>query len=312
MRTFDDHDDPKIKEPIVTKGIAGRLKRSRLLSRRAGAARCHRCCRAERLKRLAEAINRDAVSSGKPDPQYEAFLEDGNDGRGIDNGFLVKTAKLRVVEVKQFGKDEKYKHPRTGESVHLNDRPPLMIRVVTRNTGGDFGLTVFANHLKSFLGYNDPNQRDNVRMKKRLQAEYLAKIVQERQKADPKERIIVLGDMNAYQFNDGVLDLLGIITGKPAAKDAVFNFSPDIVEPDLINLVDVIDASQRYSYTYDGNAQVIDHFLISVTLRDHISGFGYARVNADHPDSYRNDTNRPERFSDHDAAVAYFSMTPVR
>lgn len=314
---FDDHDDPKIKEPVVTKeGFAGRLKKISLAFRDVltlpdviGVAEAENLAG---LKRLAEAINRDTVSAGKPDPQYEAFLEDGNDGRGIDNGFLIKTSKLRVIEVKQFGKDEKYKHPRTGESVHLNDRPPLMIRVVTRNTGGDFGLTVFANHLKSFLGYNDPNQRDNVRMKKRLQAEYLAKIVQERQKADPKERIIVLGDMNAYQFNDGVLDLLGIIAGKPAAKDAVFNFSPDIVEPDLINLVDVIDASQRYSYTYDGNAQVIDHFLISVTLRDHISGFGYARVNADHPDSYRNDTNRPERFSDHDAAVAYFSMTPVR
>ena len=315
---FDDHDDPKIKEPIASKeAFAGRLKKISLAFRDVltmpdiiGVAEAENLAA---LKRLADEVNRDAVSSGKPDPKYEAFLEDGNDGRGIDNGFLVKTTKLKVIEVKQFGKDEKYKHPKTGENVHLNDRPPLMIRVVTKNTaGGDFGLTLFSNHLKSFLGYNDPNQQDNVRMKKRLQAEYLAKIVQERQKGDPKERIIVLGDFNAYQFNDGILDLMGIVTGKPAAKDAVFNFSPDIVDPDLINLVDVIDQSQRYSYTFDGNAQVIDHLLISVTLRDHISGFGYARVNADYPDSYRNNTDRPERFSDHDAAVAYFSMTPIR
>ena len=160
--------------------------------------------------------------------------------------------------MKQYGKDEKYKHPRTGENVLLNDRPPLMIRVSLKDKPG-FSFTVFANHLKSFLGYNTPNQMDNVRMKKRLQAEYLAKLVQERQKADAKEKIIVLGDFNAYQFNDGVVDLLGIVTGKPAEKDAVLNFSPDVVEPDLINLVDFIDRSQRYSYTYDGNAQVIDY-----------------------------------------------------
>jgi predicted extracellular nuclease len=84
--------------------------------------------------------------------------------------------------------------------------------------------------------------------------------------------------------------------------------SEDLVNPDLINLVDLIQADQRYSYSYDGNAQTLDHVLINQTMRKHVEGFGFARLNADFPEIYRNDQTRVERFSDHDAAVAYFSF----
>jgi hypothetical protein len=43
-------------------------------------------------------------------------------------------------------------------------------------------------------------------------------------------------------------------------------------------------------------------------MRKHLVGFGYARLNADFPEIYRNDLNRVERYSDHDAAVAYFQF----
>ena len=87
--------------------------------------------------------------------------------------------------------------------------------------------------------------------------------------------------------------------------------SEDFVNPDMINLVNVIKADQRYSYVFDGNAQVLDHIIISDALKKHIQGFGYARLNADFPETYRNDDNRVERFSDHDAAVAYFTFDDI-
>lgn len=265
------------------------------------------------LKRLAAKINSDAVAGGKPDPKYDAFLVEGNDGRGIDNGFLVKTSRVKVIETKQFGKDEKYKHPGTKEDILLNDRPPLMLRasISDDKTGQPFEFTVFVNHLKSYSGYNDPKQMDNVRMKKKLQAEYLARLVQARQQANLKERMILIGDFNSYQFPDGILDQIGTITGKPAGKDEVMMPSEDLVNPDLINLVGAIAAPQRYSYIFDGNAQVLDHIIISETLRKHTTGFGYARINADYPESYRSDPSRIERFSDHDPAVAFFTMDDV-
>ena len=175
-------------------------------------------------------------------------------------------------------------------------------------TGRPFEVTVVVNHLKSFLGYNDPKQQDNVRTKKRLQAEFLARWVNERQKANPAEKIILLGDFNAFQFNDGIVDVVGTIEGKPAPKGEVLNPSDDLVNPDLADLVDSISQGSRYSDSFDGNAQAIDHIIINDPMKRHVVGFGYARVNADQPEVFRNDENRPERYSDQDPEVGYFTF----
>ncbi len=312
---FDDQDDPAIQEEIVTaESFAKRLKKISLGVRTVmQSPDIIGIVEAENLgalKRLADKINADAVAAGKPDPKYQAYLEDGNDGRGIDNGFLVKTSRVKVIEVKQYGKSDKYTNPDTKQENFLNDRTPLTLRasVDDAKTGRPFEITVVVNHLKSFLGYDDPKQMANVRLKKKLQAEFLAKLVADRQKANPKERIVLVGDFNAYQFNDGIVDVIGAIKGKPALKDEVMNPSDDLLDPDMIDLVDLIIADQRYSYRFDGNGQVLDHILISDSLKNNVHGFGYARMNADFPESYRNDDNRPERFSDHDAPVAYFTL----
>jgi predicted extracellular nuclease len=312
---FDDVDDPDIKEDILTpEAFARRLKKVSMTIRDLlqmpdviGAVEVENL---STLKRLADKVNSDAVTAGRPDPKYVAYLEEGNDGRGIDVGFLVRSSRVKVIEVKQFGKADKFKNPDTGDDEFLNDRPPLMIRVAIDDarTGKPFEMTLIVNHLKSFLGYSDPKQMANVRLKKRLQAEFLARYVQDRLKADPTERIALLGDLNAFQFNDGVMDVVGTIEGKPASKDVVLMPSTDLVDPDLTDLVDLIEAKQKYSYTFDGSAQAIDHMIISPALVNFVKGFGYVRVNADYPESYRNDDSRPERYSDHDPAVAVFSL----
>lgn len=312
---FDDEDDPEIKEDIVTReAFQKRLRKISLAVRDymrmpdiIGVTEAESLAV---LKKLADKINADAVAASQPNPKYEAYLIDGNDGRGIDAGFLVKSARVKVIEVKQFGKADKFKNPKGGEDV-LNDRPPLMLRasIDDEKTGKPFEFTAIVNHLKSFLGIDDPKDGGaRVRAKRRLQAEFLAKTIQERQIADPNERIVVLGDFNAYQFNDGIGDSIGTIKGTPAPKEAVMNHSLDLVNPDLTNLVDFKPADQRYSYSFDGNAQVLDHILVNEPMKRHIANFGYARLNADFPEIYRNDDARVERFSDHDAAIAYFSF----
>jgi predicted extracellular nuclease len=312
---FDDRDDPDYKEDVLSSdAFEKRLKKISLAIRDSlklpdviGVVEAENL---NGLKALAKRINADAVAAGLSDPAYEAFLIDGNDGRGIDNGFLVKTSRVKVLKVEQLGKDDKYKHPVTGESIFLNDRPPLLIRasIADEKSGKLFEFTAIVNHMKSYLGYDDPRQMQNVRLKKKLQAEFLAALVQSRQKADPADRMILLGDFNSYQFNDGILDMIGTLKGKPAARESLVHYSEDVVDPDLINLVEVIAAPERYSYSFEGNAQVLDHMLISETLKHHVRGFGFARINSDYPEIFRNDTARPERFSDHDPAVAYFSL----
>ena len=55
------------------------------------------------LQAVAAKVNNDAVGEGQPDPGYQAFLVEGNDVGGIDSGLLVKTPRVTIVDVTQFG-----------------------------------------------------------------------------------------------------------------------------------------------------------------------------------------------------------------
>ena len=71
------------------------------------------------------------------------------------------------------------------------------------------------------------------------------------------------------------------------------------------DLLDLLPSGERYSYVFDGTAQTLDHMLVSESLRPLVSLFAYVRGNADSPEAWRSDTRRPERISDHDAALAF-------
>jgi hypothetical protein len=261
------------------------------------------------LQALATKINNDAIAAGATNLNYQAFLVEGSDPGGIDVGFLVNSSRVNVSEVTQFGKDTTYVNPNNNQPELLNDRPPLVLRA-TINTSGNspFAFTVIVNHLRSLNGIDDPTDGNRVRVKRRAQAEYLAGLIEQRQTANPNERIIVIGDFNAFEFNDGYVDVIGTIKGAPTAANNVILASSDLVNPDLTDLVDTIPAAQRYSYSFNGNAQTLDHALVTANLLARVRRFEYARCNADFPETYRSDPNRPERISDHDMPVAAFSF----
>lgn len=263
------------------------------------------------LQDIANRVNADAVAAGNPDPQYAAYLEEGNDIGGIDVGFLVKTSRITVVDVTQEGKDATFINPNNGQPELLNDRPPLILRAtIPSPTGSTLAFTVIVNHLRSLNGVDDPVDGNRVRTKRRAGAEFLANLIQSRQSTDPNEKIIVLGDMNAFQFNDGFVDVIGTIKGTPAPADQVVLASGDLVNPDLTDLVDTLPADQRYSFIFDGNAQVLDHVIVNQSALALNTGFSYARNNADFPVVYYGVPTRPERVSDHDIPVAYFTFPP--
>ena len=105
--------------------------------------------------------------------------------------------------------------------------------------------------------------------------------------------------------------MVGTIKGTPTSCDEVVLCSGDLVNPDLTDLAETVPAADRYSYSFDGNAQVLDHELVTQNLLTRLHGLHYARNDADFPESFRNDPNRPERISDHDMPVAYFSFAPL-
>ena len=78
------------------------------------------------------------------------------------------------------------------------------------------------------------------------------------------------------------------------------------------DLIDFIEPAKRYSYVFGGSAQALDHILVNKAAQERALKFGYARLDADFPEVYRNDASRPERLSDHDAAILYLSLDEIQ
>jgi predicted extracellular nuclease len=316
QRFFDTTDDPTVADVVLTAtAFNNRLNKASLAIR--NVLRYPDIIGVEEMENIttlqavATKVNNDAVTAGDPNPNYQAFLVEGNDIGGIDVGFLVKTPKINIVDVVQYNKDTTYIDPATNMPAILNDRPPLVLRATVTRTGSDVSLpvTVIVNHLRSLSGIDDPVDGPRVRAKREAQAEDLAFLIQRFQNNDPTVNIVSIGDYNVFQFNDGYVDVLGVVKGNPVpANQVVVAPVPGITNPPLTDLVDTASADQRYSYSFNGSAQELDHILVNHNLASRVSRYSVARNDADFPEVFRNDPNRPERISDHDMPVAYFTM----
>jgi hypothetical protein len=98
--------------------------------------------------------------------------------------------------------------------------------------------------------------------------------------ADPFANVIVLGDLNDFEFSAPLTALEGA--------------------GDLHTLIESLPQGERYSYVFDGNAQTLDHIVVSENLFSHFP-FEYdsVHVNAEFFD----------QASDHDPQVARFRLT---
>jgi uncharacterized protein len=263
------------------------------------------------LQAVANKINADELAASGVNPAYQPYLAEGNDISNINVGFLVKST-VTVVDVTQYGKNTTFVSPTSGSTLLLNDRPPLVLRARAARPGSNeaTAFTVIVNHLRSLTDIDDPASGAQVRMKRQKQAEFLADLIQSRQIADPNEKIIALGDFNAFEFNDGYVDTVGTVKGTPAPPDQVVLSSNALVNPVLMALVDQAPVSEKYSYTFSGSAQELDQILLNQSAMSIFSRYAVARVNADFPEIYRNDPNRPERVSDHDWPVVFLALPP--
>ena len=332
QRFFDDVNDPAIGEPVLTAtAYNNRLAKASLAIRNnlqmpdiLGVVEVENLTT---LQSLAGRISSDAIAAAQPDPLYSAHLIEGNDVGGIDVGFLVKTAtvvgitpRVTVNAVVQELDGTLFVNP-DASSETLNDRPPLRLdAVVNHANGASFPLTVIVNHLRSLNGVNSeaagsngwPTGGARVRAKRLAQAQDLANLVQTRQTATPTEHIVLVGDFNAFEVNDGLGDSMGVIDGTPVPDNetAVSGDGVDLVNPDLDNLFDSPPAAERYGYVFDGNAQNLDHALINQPLiADTVARrIEHPRINADFADVLRNNNTTAVRLSDHDPVVAYFQV----
>lgn len=119
-------------------------------------------------------------------------------------------------------------------------------------------------------------------------------------------QLVVTGDFNAFEFSDGYVDVLGVITGNIDPALALLP-GPDLVEPDLVNHSAAIDPMERYSFIFRGSAQLLDHALTSMALDMSFRGLEYGRGNADAAFDLINTDGTPARSSDHDGLVLYLT-----
>jgi len=245
------------------------------------------------LTALARAIDADALGAGQAAPHYSAHLFEGSDPDGLDAGVLVKTAngRVTVLSVEQA-------------AGAAQSRPPVVLRARMAAPPAMLpqDVTVIVNQMVSRAGVEtDATVRDE----RRAQAEFLANYVQLRQGS---EQVVSLGDYGAFAFNDGHVDTVGTVAGTAAAADQVVLATNTLVTPALVNVSEMTAAFERYSSIANGNAQGLEHVLVSSGLAAQFAGVVRPRINADVADVFRNDASSPLRMADRDPVVAYFAF----
>lgn len=246
----------------------------------------------ETLDRFVDAI----AAAGGPryewrqiDPEESA--DGGQPGGNIRVGFLYNPDRVSFVD--RAGGDAttpvEVEKSRSG-AAHLSVSPG---RIDPQNEAwadsrkplvGEFtfrGRTVFvvANHFASKGGdepthgrFQPPTRSSEEQRVK--QAQVVRGFVDELQAAQPDANVVVAGDLNDFQFSE----TLGTLTEGGA----------------LSALIDTLPADQQYSYVYEGNSQVLDHILVSDSLRR--VDYDVVHINAEFAD----------QASDHDPQIVRF------
>jgi 2',3'-cyclic-nucleotide 2'-phosphodiesterase (5'-nucleotidase family)/predicted extracellular nuclease len=145
-------------------------------------------------------------------------------------------------------------------------------------------VIVIANHFNSKSGDNGPfGAAQPPVLSSEAQRHEIAAVVNGFVKdvltANPDANIVALGDLNDFQFTETA----DILKGE-----------------ELDNLIDKLPARERYTYTFDGNSQVLDHILVSKNLTSR-SVADIVHLNADFSPS-------AGRVSDHDPVLAQIDM----
>ncbi len=246
------------------------------------------------LSALADRIHIDDSAA-----RYTAIHQDAQWQDGFDVGFLVRDTMV-VQSVEQIGADTIFSY----DGSWLNDRPPLVLEVVSLRSDTAFAFTVVVVHQRSLRDIDDPSDGERVRQKRHEQSVWLANWLQQRQTARPEERLIVAGDFNAFEFTDGYVDVMGTVTGAPDPDGALIP-SIDIVNPPFTDTAWLLGEEERYTYVFDCDAEVLDHIVVNDALEPWLAAVSASRGNADAPEGWADNPDTAARSSDHDGVVVY-------
>ncbi|WP_052476235.1 5'-nucleotidase C-terminal domain-containing protein [Cohnella kolymensis] len=145
-------------------------------------------------------------------------------------------------------------------------------------------VIVIANHFNSKGGDNGPfGGTQPPVLSSEVQRHKIAEVVNGFVKnvlsANPEANIVALGDLNDFQFTKTVSILKG---------------------NEMDDLIEKLPLKEQYTYTFDGNSQVLDHILVSKNLSA-VTDVDVVHLNADFSPA-------KGRVSDHDAVLAQIDI----
>ncbi|WP_420338972.1 5'-nucleotidase C-terminal domain-containing protein [Roseibium sp.] len=258
------------------------------------------------LKALIDAI--DFEDNGEIDGSTNyafidnPFIQDdqsgGQPGGNIRTAFLYNTERVDFIDGSLTGIGVQNE----GSPFH-DARLPLAASF----RFGEEEVTIVNNHLSSkgggapILGIEQPfDQRqedatvngslDERQVQAEAVSDWVAGFVQEMVAADREANVVVLGDMNEFEFISPLTTLE--------------NSAPEGVEgADLVNLVNTLSDDEIYSFIFQGNSQALDHILVS----EHLANAEGVQFDIVHLNSEFAATDG--RASDHDPLIVGLDLT---
>lgn len=286
------------------------------------------------------------IAQLQPGVTYATYLVDGNDPSGIDVGYLVRTDRVSNVSVMVY--DGNLDWTFNGQTERLFDHPPFLLRGTFTGAGQNFPFALLNNHLKarSKVDNDADSGAPRDRAKRFEQAKALALRVQAFQ-SDPANAgvsLVVMGDLNAFEFGDGYADLLGVIAGDYDDNVNQLKLNgQNIVSPKLLKTASRIPEDDRYSYIFTDrlgaimgyevagsdtgrdvpSLQTIDHVLLNRTAQKYFLSIREGRAGVDLPDQLKYACDQVIAFpdpscpdpaigsSDHEGSVSVFAADRI-
>ncbi|NET61325.1 MAG: endonuclease [Symploca sp. SIO2E6] len=255
------------------------------------------------LQMLIDAI---AAAGG---PTYE-FIDNtfiGDNTSGGQPGGNIRTAFLyNPNRVAQVGVVETIGDQNPGSTFN-GARLPL---VATFEFNGE-EVTIVNNHFSSkggsapILGVEqdfaarqeDPNVNGSLD-ERREQAQAVNNYVDSLLATDTDANVVVLGDLNEFEFVSPLQILAGTTVSNNGGQDIAAGGTPV-----LTNLINTIPEDERYSFIFQGNSQQLDHLLVSDSL------VADTEIDIVHLNTEFAESN--QRASDHDPIVARLTFEQV-
>lgn len=230
-------------------------------------------------------------------PTYEflnidpAFNQDGGaPGGNIRVGYLYNPARVSVAEARKGGTNEAVAYTDGKLTLNPGRVQPEAFNRTRKPLAAQFefqgeSVVIVNNHLNSKLGdepYYGQNQPPTFgsRVQRKELAKVLNSFVKDIKADNPDENVIVLGDMNDFEFSEPLQVLKG---------------------DELTNMIEKVPAEERYTYVYQGSSQVLDHILVSNNIAEQTE-IDIINVNADFTDMHG-------RASDHEPVLAQIDLS---